>query len=45
MREDFLNKPKQVKYFREFKGELMNVGKNYDGYIEKANTRNRIEGV
>ena len=40
-----LNKPKQGKDFRSFRGELMNVGINYYHDIEKTNTSDRIAGV
>ena len=45
MWEDVLNNPKQVKSFREFRGEHMSVGINYDDDVEKENTVNIITGV
>ena len=35
---DVLNKPKQGKVFREFRGHLMNVAEDYDDDVERRNT-------
>jgi hypothetical protein len=38
MWSDILNKPKQGKVFREFRGHLMNVAEDYDDDVERRNT-------
>ena len=42
---DALEKPEQGKVFRELRGDLMNVGVDYNDNIEMGNTSDRIEGV
>ena len=42
--DDLLNKPKQGKDFRSFRGELMNVGINYGYNNNKTNTSDYIAG-
>ena len=40
-----LNKTKQGKNFREFRGEQMNAEVEYDNKIESNKTRDRVAGV
>ena len=40
-----LKKPKQGKFFREFRGELINVDVDYDDKVESNNISDRIAGV
>ena len=42
---DVLNKPRQENIFREFRGEMMNLGIGYDDQIWRLNTSNGIAGV
>ena len=42
---DVLNKPKQGKVFRHFRGELINVEVDYDNLVERNNKSDSISGV
>ena len=45
MWDDVLNNPKQCSVFREFRGELMIVGIEYDNNIERKVMNDTILGV
>ena len=40
-----INKLNNFKFIREFVGDLMNVSIDYENYIERENTCDRISGV
>ena len=40
-----MKNPKQGDFFREFRGELMNVEVDYDNEVESNNTNDSIVGV